>query len=1276
MRGGGRIAVQEGTPAVTPPANDTAADSISEARPLRLYVHNVHGLAGTHASDKLQASLERHDIVVVTETWVTEPASLPRRADFHRLSCPARPSAGRGRPSGGIAVYWRSQLGLTGEVWQPSGRLDYLWVRLSAPAGLHLYLCAVYIPPESEKYDDISWVDALTADIDHIRREDAAARIVLVGDFNARTGTMHETDDGDAAATAALDPLCDDAPPGLPARRSCDSVINNRGHLLLQLCRDTGLAIVNGRAPGNSGSTPTSLGTREDGRAVVDYVLVPVEQLAHVLNLDVISDGRVASDHNALSAEVKALSSSPPDPLPAASAAVVTERFLFPAPTHDDYDLVKLRLGADLAANLDATASEFWSSLPLPEHVKAIYGTVLSAMERHLRRARPPQPPRGAASRHPWFTPRLLHLHRRTRHRAAALHRAQDTTAPNSPEIRQARARLQSARAEYKAARRAAETAWRSSAARRFQTLHKRDPRGFWRRFGHEERTAPSLPEEAVAEGFRARANPDVQPLDPAPFAALARDPTVPVPACLARLEDPFTDSEMDHALQAMKTGRAADEHGITAEVLRLLKGRAGALTALFNRFLDEGFPGLDTGLDCSRLLPLYKGKGSTADLDNFRGISILPTLSKLYAMLLERRLSRALEAAGLRADSQFGFRRKRGTVEAAFVLSSVWDGRHLSKTQRAARYFLFVDFAKAFDTVQRPVLWQLLRNLRLPETFVGAIESYYASVRFRVELPSGLTRPVPAGLGVKQGCPLSPTLFGVFIEAMLGEFVTATRAHPDAAASVQLGNDTTAGPVDPLLFADDLALLATTFEGLQWQANLLVELAARYGMSINVGKTKAMAVGVQQKDRVELPPLQLLNESVEWVEEFRYLGLVLHATKGFDRAAETLLAAATSRYHMVWRRCRELAIEDAASLCTLFDSLVHTVLGYGVALWGPGVFSSVPLSVDAVSTMSLGVSIERLQRRFQRAVLGVPQLTPTVLVAIETRRPPLRFGFFRSALRLLHSLAANRCCRPRSLLARALDTAVALHRRHLGSWVSRLCDWAKALDVPLDLSSLDPQEEGARRSARQLEAAATTKPCTPTSDPDQGHGYAVRNWVNQIATAYPKVTAGQPRRGLRYSSARHVHAMLQLEHLQPSPAASWWTRRPPASVYDAHPSLAARSLVARTRLGLPVRDIRVYNDGDLVGSFISTAMDGRGLDPDPPAPCANTACRGRSALRTLEHAVLVCRCETVIALRQSLAANLEADATARLRILGHPPAGWPNFVSKLSAHWQQQQLA
>ena len=98
-------------------------------------------------------------------------------------------------------------------------------------------------------------------------------------------------------------------------------------------------------------------------------------------------------------------------------------------------------------------------------------------------------------------------------------------------------------------------------------------------------------------------------------------------------------------------------------------------------------------------------------------------------------------------------------------------------------RFFLFVDFSKAFDTVQRPLLWQVLRNLGVPETFVAALESYYSCVEFQVDLPSGLTAPVSAGVGVKQGCPLSPTLFGVFIDSLLTEFIREARADPSGFA-------------------------------------------------------------------------------------------------------------------------------------------------------------------------------------------------------------------------------------------------------------------------------------------------------------------------------------------------------------------------------------------------------------------------------------------------------------------------------------------------------------
>ena len=400
-------------------------------------------------------------------------------------------------------------------------------------------------------------------------------------------------------------------------------------------------------------------------------------------------------------------------------------------------------------------------------------------------------------------------------------------------------------------------------------------------------------------------------------------------------------------------------------------------------------------------------------------------------------------------------------------------------------------------------------------------MRSYYASVRFQVELPSGLTAAASAELGVKQGCPLSPVLFGVFIEGLLRDFTETARADP-AMSLVSLGAGTVTDTVDPVLFADDLSMVASSLAGLQRQAALLSRLAAKYGLSINVGKTKAMAIGAKLRDGEALTPIELDGQPVDWVSKFRYLGLDLHAHLGLSHAGDTLLAAATTRYHAVWRRCRELGIEDVGSLGSLFDSLVSTVLGYGVALWGPEVFYNEGLGAETGKSNSLASRIERLQKRFERALLGVPQLTPSLLLSIETNRPPLQVGFLRFALRYLRRLSVHLQRGADSLLGLALRANVTLAQHGLPCWLSRLHSWCNKVKAPFDLNRLVEQAGLIDRRSKRIALDVLDPASDATAD--DGAARALSTWTAAVNANFPAHgSIGAPRSRQRRSATSSV---------------------------------------------------------------------------------------------------------------------------------------------------------
>ncbi|MCO5596305.1 hypothetical protein L7F22_050366 [Adiantum nelumboides] len=140
----------------------------------------------------------------------------------------------------------------------------------------------------------------------------------------------------------------------------------------------------------------------------------------------------------------------------------------------------------------------------------------------------------------------------------------------------------------------------------------------------------------------------------------------------------------------------------------------------------------------------------------------VVHTLARLYASFLEQQLSSWAEHAGVRAKGQAGFRRGLSTLVHILTLRAIIEE---GRSQGKRIYCSFVDFRKAFDTVLRARLMRRLQEMGVTTVLTWGIMALYRSVTGHVRTPEGISDLVLSTIGVKQGCPLSPTLFGMYVD-------------------------------------------------------------------------------------------------------------------------------------------------------------------------------------------------------------------------------------------------------------------------------------------------------------------------------------------------------------------------------------------------------------------------------------------------------------------------------------------------------------------------------
>ena len=264
-----------------------------------------------------------------------------------------------------------------------------------------------------------------------------------------------------------------------------------------------------------------------------------------------------------------------------------------------------------------------------------------------------------------------------------------------------------------------------------------------------------------------------------------------------------FSRNEVDVALKQMKNGKAPGLGGIPPEVWKLPKIRK-----ILRSFCNETYHGNrpdEWGI--SAITPIPK-KGNLKLTDNYRGISLTQVAAKVYNQLLLHRIRPTIDE--VLSPNQNGFRTDRST--AAHILALRRLVEELKNHQKEA-VLLFIDFKKAFDSIDRNVMFKILEAYGIPPEIVEAIRIMYTNTSAIVITPEGLTDFFTTNAGVLQGDPLAPFLFIICLDFALRKAIDQSdgitlksrrsRRHP-AECLADLG------------YADDIALLEDDIQNAQ----------------------------------------------------------------------------------------------------------------------------------------------------------------------------------------------------------------------------------------------------------------------------------------------------------------------------------------------------------------------------------------------------------------------------------------------------------------------------
>ena len=402
---------------------------------------------------------------------------------------------------------------------------------------------------------------------------------------------------------------------------------------------------------------------------------------------------------------------------------------------------------------------------------------------------------------------------------------------------------------------------------------------------------------------------------------------------CMSELDNLPTKKELSDALDCMTSGKAPGMDGIPPELLKC--GKDVLIDELHdllcNCWNGDGVP--QDMRDC-KINTLYKNKGDMSDCNNYRGIALLSVVGKLFARVVLMRLQKLAER--VYPESQCGFRAERSTIDMIFSLRQL---QEKCREQRKPLYMAFIDLTKAFDLVSRNGLFQILDKIGCPPKLLNMVKSFHVGMKGFVQFDGMVSSAFDITSGVKQGCVLAPTLFGIFFSVMLKQ------AFGQSSEGVYLHSRSSGGLfnlsrlkaktkrieslIRELLFADDAAIVSHSEEELQSMMEKFSNACRAFGLTISIKKTKVMVQGTEDS-----PEILVDGTALDVEDDFTYLGSVMSNDLSLEKELNRRIGRACNTFARLTERVWENSKLTINTKIAVYKACVLSTLLYGSESW------------------------------------------------------------------------------------------------------------------------------------------------------------------------------------------------------------------------------------------------------------------------------------------------------------------------------------------------------
>ena len=406
----------------------------------------------------------------------------------------------------------------------------------------------------------------------------------------------------------------------------------------------------------------------------------------------------------------------------------------------------------------------------------------------------------------------------------------------------------------------------------------------------------------------------------------LGKEPTTPTTHSLPRTKisdpldiptHPFTINELTTVLKSIKPAKAFGPDNIPAIVWKDPIFHSLLLKLCDFCLLDNQCP---LPWRTSQIIPVPK-KGDLSLASNYRGISLLPIAAKIYNRLILNRLLPFVEP--LLRNNQNGFRAGRSTLSQILALRRIIEETKLCNLDAV---FIFVDFSKAFDSVDRSLMLEILALYGIPEQLIKAIQVLYTNTTATIYTPDGETQPIDIKAGILQGDTLAPFLFILVVDYILRMSVDQI---PDKGLEVQPRRSSRypARHLTDADFADDLALISGSLANAQSLLSSLEKAANCVGLYLNESKTEYL--NHCQIIDSDFSIKTINGRELKCVQDYKYLGSFISDSVKDFKTRKGMAWSACNDLHNVWSS----SLDDKIKINT-FKTMIEPILLYGSETW------------------------------------------------------------------------------------------------------------------------------------------------------------------------------------------------------------------------------------------------------------------------------------------------------------------------------------------------------